>query len=820
MQASKTEIQQIINADYDARLLRQIELEEEARSAGKASYYKAAEKRGTSDSVPGSALIRQVVLPLAHALDAWVADVTGAKGGPRRNAASVRFITQLKSEDAAFIATRVLLDMAADSAKKTSTIMTIARTIHDEYEFLRFKEFNKGLFDWSMNHNKKYSDARMARFVGLMTKRRAGLADDKWSEEELLRVGTVMYELAKSIHVRVDGQSVPLYEEFLQTEGQKTVAHIKLSEQTVAWIAGFNEFCALKAPLHMPMIVPPNRWESMHDGGYFTFRTTLLKTTNRAYLEELNNNPAYTKTLRDAVNALQETPWAINKAVLKVFDELWTDNGGGIVGLPPADNYPLPAKPHDIETNKEALKAWKRKAGEVHEVNAKLKSKRKATAQKLMLAKKFAEEPAIFFPHNADWRGRLYPMVAQLHPQGDDVAKGLLTFAEGKRLGENGVAWLKIHLANCFGVDKVSYQERIDWTESHHAEILEAAMFPTTGTSWWMDSDAPFQFLAACYDYMGYCMDGDDHISYLPIGLDGACNGIQHLSALLKDEVGGHAVALIGADTPSDIYSDVAKMALKFIREDAAGGDEAAKWLLSQNYNRKWTKSNVMTRSYGSTHQGRKDQLEDFLLKNYPGLDKGFRMSVASYASKVNTRAIDEVVKAASVVMKWLQDASRVMSALDMPISWTTPAGLPILQRYLAKTGTSVEVHVNGVRTKFSLTKTDSNKMDKRKVANALSPNVIHSYDSAHLMMTIMRARERGVTSFAAVHDSYGTHAADLTELSVVLREVFVEMYSIDRLAAFRDELLQQYPDAQLPALPAMGNLDITEVLDSDYFFA
>ncbi len=817
MQANNQEINAIVNAVSEADLLRQISIEEESRAAGKAAFYKAAEGKGTAESVPGSALIKQTVIPLANALRNWIAEVKGAKNGVARNAGAVKFFEMLPLEDSAYIALRVMLDMAGDSGKRTAILMTIARTIHDEYEFLRFKEFNKGLFDWSMDYNKKYSSTHYSRYVGLLTKRRAGLADDAWSDDELGKVGNVMLELALTIHLNIHGESVPLFEEFVSRERQKTVSHVKISDAATAWINEKNEFCALKAPLHMPMVVRPNPWTSMTDGGYYTFRTNLLKTNNKAYLEELGNNPAYTEGIRNAVNALQDTPWAINKFILRVFNELWTENGGGMAGLPPADDYPLPAKPHDIATNPEALKAWKRKAGEVHELNAKLKSKRKATYTKQMLATKFANEPAIFFPHTADFRGRLYPMTSQLHPQGDDLSKALLTFAKGKALGENGVAWLKVHLANCFGVDKVSFQERIDWTEKHHEQILEAAMFPTEGTAWWMDADAPFQFLAACVDYMGYCMDGDEHVSYIPIGLDGACNGLQHLSALVLDEGGGKAVALVGDEKPSDVYSDVANRAIAIMRSDDC---PQAKWLLEVGFNRKFTKSNTMTYSYSSTQQGRRDQMEEFLAKNYPSVDKAFRTEVANYAAKVNSEAITQVVQAAPSVMQWLQDAARVLAQSDMPIRWTTPMGLPIMQRYMASTAERLRLFFQGKETKVTLSVTDKKKLDRRKQAAGVSPNFIHSLDSAHLMMTVLKCKERGIDNFAAIHDSYGTHAADLTELSVVLRETFVDIYSKDRLAMLRDEMLEQFPDAKLPELPAKGSLNLQEVFDSDYFFA
>ena len=73
------------------------------------------------------------------------------------------------------------------------------------------------------------------------------------------------------------------------------------------------------------------------------------------------------------------------------------------------------------------------------------------------------------------------------------------------------------------------------------------------------------------------------------------------------------------------------------------------------------------------------------------------------------------------------------------------------------------------------------------------------------------------------IHDSYGTHAADATELSYRLRRAFVDQYQGDVLKDFRDQLIEQLPEeiaAQIPPLPPMGTLDLEQVMDSEYFFA
>lgn len=60
----------------------------------------------------------------------------------------------------------------------------------------------------------------------------------------------------------------------------------------------------------------------------------------------------------------------------------------------------------------------------------------------------------LYFPHNIDFRGRAYPIPPHLNHLGSDVCRGMLMFDRPRMLGERGLYWLKIQLANVAGQDK------------------------------------------------------------------------------------------------------------------------------------------------------------------------------------------------------------------------------------------------------------------------------------------------------------------------------------------------------------------------------
>uniref|UniRef100_UPI002FBEC18E DNA-directed RNA polymerase n=1 Tax=Escherichia coli TaxID=562 RepID=UPI002FBEC18E len=60
-------------------------------------------------------------------------------------------------------------------------------------------------------------------------------------------------------------------------------------------------------------------------------------------------------------------------------------------------------------------------------------------------------------------------------------------------------------------------------------------------------------------EYAGVQHHGLSYNCSLPLAFDGSCSGIQHFSAMLRDEVGGLAVNLLPSETVQDIYGIVAK---------------------------------------------------------------------------------------------------------------------------------------------------------------------------------------------------------------------------------------------------------------------
>jgi DNA-directed RNA polymerase len=796
---------------------RQLELEDEMRSEGALRYFRGLQKRPESESKPGMAFVQRTMQIAAEAYRTAEANVETR--GASKSAKAFRLLKPLEPEAIAFAGMRTILNKAGYGEYDCSKIVwSIAKDIEDSLDYKQFKKEQPKYFKFMIEKCKKASSETYSRSIMNRAIISANVSRQNWSHTDSYAVGELVLSLLEKSTGLID---------ITVTRGKKSVRRqVSLKPELLDWLNRQHDKCQFLSPFYLPMVVKPAVWTTVDDGGYFTFRRPILKVHCKEYLEELSHTDL--SKVCEALNAMQDTPWRINRGVYLVANRIWNELRGDVAKLPPVDRYPLPTKPIDIDTNEEAKKEWKKKAHEVHVKNSEIVSKRVATVTKLWIAERFLEEPKLYFPHQLDWRGRAYPLASMVNPQGDDLGAALLQFAEGKPLGPEGWKWLAIHLANSYGFDKASLKERIQWVFDHQDLILDSALRPLEGERFWMQADKPFHTLAACFEWLGYVLEGESYVSHLPCQMDGAANGLQNFSAMLRDEIGGRATGLIPSEKPSDIYASVASTAERILNRDAAEGkQEALRW--KGKMNRSLAKRNTMTMPYGVTLYGMRDQLVEEVKEQIKdgkltGIAQEEVFGLCGYLSKVMYEAIGETVVAARQAMDWLKEVAKVVSSQGLPVYWTTPMGLYVQQAYRKDISKCFNFEVLGKRIQYR-NATPSKQIDVQKQALGIAPNFVHSMDAAHLQRTVLIAKEYGLDSFRFIHDSYGTHPSDCGLLAAVLRQAFVEQYTTDVLEVFRNEILEQLkyqPDlvAKIPPVPPKGNLELERVMESQYFFA
>ncbi len=112
--------------------------------------------------------------------------------------------------------------------------------------------------------------------------------------------------------------------------------------------------------------------------------------------------------------------------------------------------------------------------------------------------------------------------------------------------------------------------------------------------------------------------------------------------------------------------------------------------------------------------------------------------------------------------------------------------------------------------------------MNKREHLNGIAPNWVHSMDATALRMAVLDSKVNGITAFAMIHDSFGTHAGNTDLFATCIRQSFVDLSSNhDPLQSFMDEQRAVMGEgAEIGPLPAKGSLDLSLVKESEFFFA
>lgn len=837
-------------SEWDGLLAKQKQLEESAYAEGAARFRRRLEQatqKGAASTVGGAhKLLKHGLEKMEKAINVMMSPAgTRKQRGPRHAAA--KWCEAVGSDVAAYITLKVVLDGIGKKGKLHDIARTITTLILDELRYRRFQEQAPHLFEYKLKSFHTSSYAHMARSLNAsMTFATIDISDLKVPPSQLLLIGIKLIDILIACTGLVEVKKTKDWSR--RTYGRKL--WLIPTAETQQWIKADNAATELWQAVVMPMVVPPLKWNKGIKGGFryeLRDRHVVVRrsTEEKRIVYEHTDMPI----VYEALNTLQNTAWKINSRVLSTVQDI-IGFGGGIAGIPKSDDEPDPAKPHDIAENEQARKAWRTLSSATKERNAIRRQQAVSVRKTLSTALAVVQEKAIYFPCSLDFRGRVYPIATYLTPQGDDLSRAFLTFADGKLVDTDGVRWLAIHGANCVGetpegakVSKLSMEERYEWIIKNSGRILAAADAPTRDL-WWTKADEPLQFLAFCFEWANLIRAndrGEKYVCSLPCSMDGSCNGLQHFSALFCDEVGGTSVNIVPQETPQDIYSIISDAALTKLEEAAAVGDKVASLWLGLHrktgiINRKLAKRPTMTFGYGSKQFGFKKQIADylralpdgrdirahFLSISLEGKEKSQFGTACSVMSRVIWEALHDVVVSAFDGMKWMQTATRGISKKNRPVTWTVPmTGFPVTQEYYHVKKHRITTLLAGsvIRPSVYTTTPDVNRV---KQANAVAPNFIHSLDAAALMLTVVNALAEGVEQFAMVHDSYGTVPSDCSLLARCCRQSFAKLYMQQDVAAgLHAELAAQWDDpAKCPAAPSRGTLDVSQVLASTYFFA
>jgi DNA-directed RNA polymerase len=274
-------------------------------------------------------------------------------------------------------------------------------------------------------------------------------------------------------------------------------------------------------------------------------------------------------------------------------------------------------------------------------------------------------------------------------------------------------------------------------------------------------------------------------------------------------------VNLADAERPGDIYTAVSKKVQERVNKDAAEGHRIAVQLV-EKIKRKVVKQTVMTSVYGVTFIGAKDQIMR-QLSDRGILPEEDLKAGALYLATITMSAIADLFAGAHRIKEWFIKCAGSIAKAGYPVSWVTPLGLPVVQPY--RRGNQTMFIDTFFQRVSLLSNKDNLPISVPKQKSAFPPNYVHSLDSTHLMLTAIECHKYDIM-FAAVHDSFWTHACDIDLMNKLLREKFVYLHSQPLLENLLADFKARHPSIHFDPVPQLGNFDLNKVLTSTYFFA
>lgn len=504
---------------------------------------------------------------------------------------------------------------------------------------------------------------------------------------------------------------------------------------------------------------------------------------------------------------------------------------------------------------------------------------------------------------NLDWRGRIYTQSFYLDYQGSEFSLALLNLYKGEKLTNEGLKFFYIYGANCYNensIQKRPFHERIEWVNNNieniysmNKEFILKAESPTIFAAFCLNMKklkenpdyvvhTPVFLDATCsgiQHFAGMLLDCDlarevnliksttsddvkDIYKLLTTQINKAINNSwkkddslfifseiklsrRELKKIIMTK--SYSVSLYG------IYEQLKSMFEKVERDNPSLTPEAKNDLSNFNdenidnindYTDISDENFIASENYGKviSKPPKKPKKIRYNYKVPAKNNDGFVViddkMLFKLASIINDNIFTSFPSLHSIYL-YLTKLVHLMIKCEIPITWATPMGLEILQKYNKSKINKITINFLGKSKKVVLREWLS-IVDNRKQLQAVIPNIIHSFDACHLMRVILNWNKEKY--ILPIHDCFGTHPNDMFELSQLVRKEFIEIYTKkdflnelyknlkNDIKRYRLEIVvkdgvkcvkikkkNRYEYIEIPKPPKKGLLNLEDIMNCDY---
>jgi len=531
------------------------------------------------------------------------------------------------------------------------------------------------------------------------------------------------------------------------------------------------------------------------------------KNNKSSFIRKSHKNVGFSrlknKDIINTINYLSSIKYSINNNVLNYIFKLLINNDERIYNFINLDLHPKTKEIHKLTITKNMIEL-----NLIQKHNSKYYSDKTVLQTAFLFSKLTNEnENCIYFPHFIDWRGRLYTNTGYFSFQGGELARSLIFFKIGMKLNNYGLEALKIYTANCFGLNKQSYNQRLKWVDLNlnHIRIIEPDLI--------FQANEPLLFLACCFELKGYYEDPNNFISQLPIYLDATCNGLQHLSSMINDTNLAKYVNIIKSgrdDLPNDVYGFMVTKVVDEIKELIQKNPEFAK-LGYLKITRKFIKRGIMTIPYGVTVRGISEQLKSdhFQINKINGkrcyLLNNKEFNIIDTDIYLNDKEINQLAKIIHDILyksfpnltklvDYLKNMNRFLKKLNLSPIWLSPSGVIIEQKYVENIKIALVSSILGNRKSITISTPNKNKINLKKQNEGIIPNIVHSLDASNIALLIKELIEnQNNINILTIHDCFATNGNNVELMILQVKLAFLLLYSNNEFVKLYHNFIMEY---------------------------
>ena len=265
---------------------------------------------------------------------------------------------------------------------------------------------------------------------------------------------------------------------------------------------------------------------------------------------------------------------------------------------------------------------------------------------------------------------------------------------------------------------------------------------------------------------------------------------------------------------PADIYTEV-WLEIKKLAAPGTFNPKTIKYLEDTKLIRKMMKAAYVPAQYASPENRQFYELTKFN-KKLAKDGVAFTDEEMKDLKVLWSKALDEV-SSISTVIEWFQ--ARTKEALENgaeSIHYTSPNGSRMTLKYPKFREKKIRtLHYGQAKWREQKDQEVTDTLNTKKLLNSVTANITHLTDAAALAEAMWDWEDPMV----CIHDAVGVPIGQAVDKAIQeLKEGFIKATSYDVWKGFRED--NNLKVEALTAGPVIGDLDLNEILDSDYLFS